>query len=142
MPVNSFRDLRVWQAAMELVACIYDVTKSFPAHETYGLVSQMRRAVVSVPSNIAERHTRESTKEYLHHISMAQASLAELQTQIEIPVMLKYLPEATNNIMNRTTSLSKQLYALRNGLTRKLSQTPIPQPASARRLYDTCTIQL
>jgi four helix bundle protein len=114
---------------MELVACIYDVTKSFPAHETYGLVSQMRRAAVSVPSNIAEGHTRESTKEYLHPISMAQASLAELQTQIEIAMMLKYLSaETKNNLMNSTTSLSKQLYALRNGLTRNLSQTPILQP--------------
>lgn len=129
---------------MELVACIYDVTKSFPAHETYGLVSQMRRAAVSVPSNIAEGHTRESTKEYLHHISMAQASLAELQTQIEIAMMLKYLAaEAKNNLMNSTTSLSKQFYALRNGLTRNLSQNPpSPNPESARRLYDSRTIQL
>src|SRR5437870_1654083 len=118
MPVNSFRDLRVWQAAMELVACIYDVTKSFPAHETYGLASQMRRAAVSVPSNIAEGHTRESTKEYLHHISVAQASLAELQTQIEIAVMLNYILGDASPFLNRTTSLSKQLYALRNGLTR------------------------
>jgi four helix bundle protein len=128
MSVNSFRDLRVWQAAMELVACIYDVTKSFPTNETYGLVSQMRRAAVSIPSNIAEGHTRESTKEYLHHISIAQASLAELQTQIEIAVMLKYLPAGEDHFLGRATSLSKQLYALRNGLTRNLSQTPSPQP--------------
>jgi four helix bundle protein len=142
MSVNSFRDLRVWQAAMELVACIYDVTKSFPSHETYGLVSQMRRAAVSVPSNIAEGHTRESTKEYLHHISMAQASLAELQTQIETAVMLDYLPGEATPFLNRTTSLSKQLYALRNGLIKTCPKPPSSNPASARRLYDTSTIQL
>lgn len=128
MSVNSFRDLRVWQAAMELVATTYDVTKTFPSHETYGLVSQMRRAAVSIPSNIAEGHTRESTKEYLHHISMAHASLAELQTQIEIAVMLNYLPGDASHLLSRTTSLSKQLYALRNALAKNLPQSPILQP--------------
>jgi len=128
MSVNSFRDLRVWQAAMELVAAIYDVTKTFPSHETYGLVSQMRRAAVSIPSNIAEGHTRESTKEYFHHIFMAHASLAELQTQIEIAVMLNYLPGDASHLLSRTTSFSKQLYALRNALVRNLPQSPILQP--------------
>ena len=128
MTVNNFRDLKVWQAAMELVSSIYRVTQSFPAQEIYGLTSQMRRAAVSVPSNIAEGHTRESTKEFLHHISMAQASLAELQTQIEIAAMLHYLPDGANQLLNSSTSLSKQLYALRNGLAKNLPQTAIPQP--------------
>jgi len=82
--MKSFRELRVWQAAMELVEKIYQVTKEFPKEELYGLTSQVRRAAVSVPSNIAELHTREHLKEYLHHISMAQASLAEVDTQLEI----------------------------------------------------------
>ena|SRR5688572_2033746 len=82
--------MRVWQAGMELAESIYQLTATFPAQEMYGLTSQLRRAAVSVPSNIAEGHTRESTKEYLHHISMAQASLAEVQTQVELAGRLGY----------------------------------------------------
>ena len=82
MAINSFRDLRVWQAGMELVEQVYLLTKSFPKQEIYGLTSQIQRAAVSVPSNIAEGHTREHSKEFLHHLSIAQASLAELETQL------------------------------------------------------------
>ena len=115
--INSFRDLRVWQAGMTLVEEVYRLTQSFPTYESYGLTNQVRRAAVSVPSNIAEGHTREHTKEYLHHISMAQASLAELQTQVEIAGRLRYVPpEAVNKILEYAASLSRQLYALRNGL--------------------------
>lgn len=120
MAINSFRDLRVWQAGMELVEQVYKCTQAFPAQEVYGLTSQMRRAAVSIPSNIAEGHTREHTKEYLHHLSMAQASLAELQTQIEIAKRLKYLPpETVGQLLEEAMSLSRQLYALRNGLMKR-----------------------
>ena len=88
MQIKSFRDLRVWQAGIELVLAVYELTSKFPRHEVYGLSSQMQRAAVSVPSNIAEGHTRESTKEYLQHLSIAQASLAELETQLEIAKQL------------------------------------------------------
>ena len=80
MEIKSYRDLRVWQAGMDLVVRVYRLTQGFPTHELYGLTSQMRRAAVSIPSNIAEGHTRESSKEYLHHLSIAQGSLAELET--------------------------------------------------------------
>ena len=120
MPVMSFRDLRVWQLAMDLVEEVYRLTRSFPRHEVYGLASQMQRAAVSIPSNIAEGHTREHRKEYLFHISTAQASLAELQTDLEIAMRLKYcLPDRANPMLERSASLSKQLYALRNALTRR-----------------------
>ena len=76
--MKSFRELRVWQRAVDLVERIYLLTQKFPRDEIYGLTSQIRRAVVSIPSNIAEGHTREHLKEYLHHLSMAQASLAEI----------------------------------------------------------------
>lgn len=89
--MKSFRELRVWQQAMDLVEKVYVLTQDFPRQETYGLISQVRRAVISVPSNIAEGHTREHIKEYLHHLSMAQASLAEVETQLEIAARLKYL---------------------------------------------------
>ena len=78
MAISSFRDLRVWNAAMDMGVQVYGLTRAFPREEVHGLTAQMRRAAISVPSNIAEGHTREHTKEYLHHLSMAQASLAEL----------------------------------------------------------------
>ena len=119
MTIKSFRDLRVWQAGMDLVEHVYHLTHTFPTHEMYGLTSQIRRAAVSIPSNIAEGHTREHSKEYLHHLSMAQASLAELETQIEIATRLKYLSaEQLSHALEQTASLGRQLYALRNALTK------------------------
>jgi four helix bundle protein len=116
--MKSFRELRVWQKAMDLVETIYSLTRDFPKEETYGLTSQLRRAAISIPSNIAEGHTREHLKEYLHHLSMAQASLAEVETQLEIAARLKYLQsEQLRELLPETSSLGKQLYALRNALT-------------------------
>jgi four helix bundle protein len=123
MKLNSFRDLRVWQLSMELVEIIYRLTQDFPKHEIYGLTSQIQRAAVSVPSNIAEGHTREHTKEFLHHLSIAQASLAELETQLEIALRLEYFPATEMDlILERVISLGKQLYALRNALLRRLKR--------------------
>ena len=117
MEIKSYRDLRVWQSGMDLVVMVYEITEKFPSKEVYGLTSQIRRAAVSVPSNIAEGHTRESTKEYLHHLSIAQASLAEVETQIEIAFRLKYCTqEELDKTLTHSTSLGKQLYALRNSL--------------------------
>src|SRR5437588_6115510 len=120
---------------MELVESVYRITQSFPPNEIYGLTSQLRRAAVSVPSNIAEGHTRESTKEYLHHLSMAQASLAEIQTQIDIAGRLKYLTsESVSEFLQQCVSLSKQLFALRNALMKTVSyQPPTPILQSLRR---------
>lgn len=118
--MKSFRELRVWQAAMNLVEKTYFMTRKFPKEETYGLASQVRRAAISIPSNIAEGHTREHIKEYLHHLSMAQASLAELETQLEIAVRLRYiLPNQLKELLNDVNSLGKQMYSLRNALMRK-----------------------
>ncbi len=105
---------------MTLVEQIYRLSEAFPRHEIYGLTNQLRRAAVSVPSNIAEGHTREHTKEYLNHLSMAQASLAEVETQLEIAVRLKYVsPEHNQALVDQIGSLGKQLYALRNALLKK-----------------------
>jgi four helix bundle protein len=124
--IKSYRELRVWQGAMSLVEQIYHVTKDFPKEETFGLKGQMRRAAVSVPSNIAEGHAREHIKEYLHHISMAQASLAELETQLEIAKRLGYiLSEQFDQINEHTQSIGRQLYALRNSLA-KYTNNPAP----------------
>jgi four helix bundle protein len=122
MKIQSFRDLRVWQLAMDLVEIVYQLTKGFPKQESYGLTSQIQRAPVSVPSNIAEGHIREHTKEYLHHLSMAQASLAELDTQLEIACRLNYLSGAELcPTSERVLSLGRQMYALRNALLRRLA---------------------
>ena len=118
--MKSFRELRVWQAAMDLVEKIYRLTREFPKEEMYGLSSQLRRACVSVPSNIAEGHTREHLKEYLHHLSMAQASLSEVDTQLEIARRLHYItPTQLSSINGDLVSLGKQMYSLRNALSRK-----------------------
>src|SRR4051795_4105804 len=91
MGILNYRDLRVWQAGMDLAESVYRLTQPYPQREVYGLASQMRRAAVPIPSNIAEGHTKESTKDYLRHISIAQGSLSELQTQIELSGRLLYL---------------------------------------------------
>ena len=117
--MKSFRELRVWQQAMDLVEAVYSLTQDFPRQETYGLTSQVRRAAISVPSNIAEGHTREHLKEYLYHLSMAQASLAEVETQLEIATRLRYLSSTRlSELLLDISSLGKQLYALRNALHR------------------------
>ena len=117
MQIKSFRDLRVWQSGIELVQSIYAITSRFPRNELYGLSSQMQRAAVSVPSNIAEGHARESTKEYLQHVSIAQASLAELETQLEIARRLNYVSDdELSSLLIKTSALGRQLFALRNAL--------------------------
>lgn len=118
--ISHFRELRVWQGGMDLVVSVYRVSGGFPRAELYGLTSQVRRAAVSVPSNIAEGHTRASTKEYLNHVSIAQASLAEVETQLEIAVRLGYIaPEQLTHVLEQSTILGKQLYALRDALGRR-----------------------
>lgn len=103
-----------------MVEDVYRLTEVFPKHEAYGLTGQMQRAAVSIPSNIAEGHTREHRKEYLHHLSVAQASLAELQTHVEIAVRLKYCStEQRDEVLDQCTSLARQLYALRNALMKQ-----------------------
>jgi hypothetical protein len=79
--IKSYRDLRVWGLAMDLVVESYRTNRSFPKEEIYALTAQFRRAAVSIPSNIAEGHGRKHTREYLHHLSIANGSLMELETQ-------------------------------------------------------------
>jgi four helix bundle protein len=127
MQIKSFRDLRVWQAGIDLVRNVYELSSSFPRSEAYGLSSQMQRAAVSIPSNIAEGHARESTKEYLQHLSIAQASLAELETQLEIAKQLNYISEEeATRLLEKMNSLGRQLFALRNALINPKARTASP----------------
>ena len=82
--IHSYKDLIVWQKSVELVVCIYELTSKFPKEEMYGLVSQMRRSAVSIPSNVAEGRFRGTRKDYLQFLRIAYSSGAELETQIEI----------------------------------------------------------
>jgi len=93
--VRTFRDLVVWQKAMELVTEIYRVTQKFPKEEIFGLMSQLRRAAVSVPSNIAEGQGRLTEKEFRQFLGNARGSLAEVETQIIIAQNLGYLDESS-----------------------------------------------
>lgn len=90
MGVKSYKDLIVWQKAMELVLAVYDLTDQFPKSELYGLTSQMRRASVSIPSNIAEGSRRGTRKDYRNFLNNAFGSGSELETQLEIAKILKF----------------------------------------------------
>ena len=119
--VSSYQDLRVWKEAMRLTLEVYRVTEQLPSHELYGLVSQLRRSAVSVPSNIAEGHARTSTREYLRHISIAMGSLAELETQILLSRELGYAThESVVELLSSTSSLGRQLRSLTNSLRQRI----------------------
>jgi four helix bundle protein len=91
MSVSRFRELKAWQLSMDLAERLYLLTDAFPKSETYGLTSQIRRAAVSVPSNLAEGCGRDSTKEFLHFIAIAVGSICELETQLLLSQRLKYI---------------------------------------------------
>ena len=117
--MQGFRDLRVWQGGMELVECVYKVTQSFPKQEMYGLTGQLRRAAVSIPANIAEGQSREPLKEYLNFLSMAQGSVGELETELEIAGRLGYIErQDLEPLMSKVGSLGRQIRALRAALGR------------------------
>lgn len=88
MAVKSYRDLVVWQKAMDLVIAAHGMSDRLPPEERYGLANQLRRAAASIPANIAEGHARTHRKEYRHHLSIARGSLAELETHLAIAVRL------------------------------------------------------
>jgi len=91
LAINTYRDLKVWQRAMDLVETVYRLTSKFPKSEVYGLSSQLQRAAVSIPANLAEGHDRDSTREYLHHIAYSVGSLAELETLVIISSRLGHI---------------------------------------------------
>jgi len=120
MPASSFRDLRVWQEAMNLTAAIYRSTASFPKHELYGLSQQVRRAAVSVPSNIAEGKGHRSDKEFVHFLLHARGSLLELQTQLLIAEELQYLrKEEGSRLLAMAEGVGRALSGLINSMTEK-----------------------
>jgi four helix bundle protein len=116
--INSYKDLLVCQKGVNLVKMVYQVTKEFPSDERFGLVSQMRRAAVSVPSNIAEGQSRRTTGEFVQFISHAEGSLAELETQFIIAIDLGFLKSTDAEVI---LSLIEELQRMLNSLRHKLA---------------------
>jgi len=116
------RRMEVWQQAMLLVESIYAATASFPKEEMFGLVSQMRRAAISIPSNIAEGAARSGDKEYLHFLSIARGSLSELDTQLEIARRLGFLAEG-HVLFDLTDRVGRLLNGFINKLIRDQDQS-------------------
>jgi four helix bundle protein len=110
---RSHERLMVWQEALQLVRAIYETTKTFPKKEQFGLTAQMRRAAISIASNIAEGAARFSTNDKLHFFHIARASLSELETQMEVSAMLSYLQPNEKKAITSTTGLVARLL---NGL--------------------------
>ena len=115
--IESHRDLLVWQKAMVLVTVCYEISDKFPGSERFGLTSQLRRAAVSVPANIAEG----TTKSFLNFLSIADGSLAELDTHLELAVRLKFVSRETQQtIQPRIDEIGRMLTGLRRSLKRNL----------------------
>ena len=113
MKAASFKDLIVWQKSYKLVSEIYKITRNFPKEETYGLSQQIRRASVSIPSNIAEGYGRQHSKEYKQFLSMAYGSLCELETQYLLAIDLKYT-EKSEIIEGMMKEIGGMLYRMLN----------------------------
>ena len=121
MSVTSYRQLKVWQLGIQLTKSAYLVSQDFPKHELYGLTSQLRRAAVSIAANIAEGHARDSTKEYLHHISIALGSLAETETLLVLAQDLGYCTSNdTVELFRVLDEEGKMLHGLQRTLKTKL----------------------
>ena len=117
---RSYRDLEVWQRAMTLAREIYQVTVRFPGEEKFGLVNQMRRAAVSIPSNLAEGHARSGSNEFRHFVSITMGSVAELETQIILSADLGYLNvKAKDGLLNQVDTIGKMLRGLYKSLKPK-----------------------
>lgn len=116
--VNTYKDLIVWQKAMKMTTFLYKIIKKLPKEETYTLSDQMRRAAISIPSNIAEGFDRNSKKEYLQFLYIANGSVCELETQLILCVNINYLSEAEiQPIMNLLSEIGKIIMTI----TKKLN---------------------
>ena len=125
--VNGYRDLLVWERAMGLVAEAYRATEGFPKEEKYGLAQQLRRAAVSVPSNIAEGHGRDHLGDYLRHLSIANGSLMEFETQILIAGRMGYVrQEEEGRILMQAKEVGKMLSGLTQALKKRNSRGRLP----------------
>jgi carbamoyl-phosphate synthase large subunit len=130
--VTHFRELEVWQVAMELGKQVYLATASFPRDERYGLSSQLQRSAVSIPSNIAEGNARAGTRDYARFVSMAQGSCAELQTQLLLSMELNLGDRASiEHCLSLCERVGQMLLKLHQALVRRLdTESRVPSPES------------
>src|SRR5689334_12939021 len=113
IPIRSHRDLDSWQLAMEIVIEIYSLTRALPTEERFGLSAQLRRAAVSIPSNIAEGHSRLGAGEFRRFVSIARGSVGEIETQIAVAVALGFIgADEITSLSARLVRLSKMLFGL------------------------------
>ena len=121
MSVRSYRELEVWQKSMDMVISCYEAGRCFPHMERYGLTSQLQRAVVSVPANIAEGQGRQHTREFLHHLSIAYGSLMEVETHLQIAFRLHYIEaNALDVLLEKSAVVGRMLNRLMQSLNRRL----------------------
>ena len=129
MTTKSYKNLDVWQKSMKLVKVVYSVTKSFPKEELYALTSQIRRAAVSIPSNIAEGRAKRTTREFMRFVNIACGSVAELETQLLIGESLGYISAPhLEPLLEELNSIGRMLNGLYAGLEKKLSPASSLQP--------------
>ena len=129
--VSSYRDLIVWQKAMDMTESLYRIVKKLPKEETYALSDQMRRAAISIPSNIAEGFGRNSKKEYLQFLYIANGSVSELETQLMLCVRINYLKESEiQSILSLLSEIGKIIMTI----TKKLSSD------TSNKNSDTCPL--
>lgn len=122
--IKSFKDLDVWKNGVELVSEIYLISKRFPREEMYGLINQMRRAAVSIPSNIAEGFLRKSTNEFIQFLYIALGSCGELDTQLAVTKNLNYVDEKIyEQVSEKINHISRMLRALINSLRGRNNET-------------------
>ena len=115
--LENFKELNVWQKSYDLCLMIYKITKKYPNEETYGLVSQLRRVAVSVPSNIAEGYGRKTTTDYIRFLYIAYGSICELETQILLSGDLGYIKESIHTeTLDNVTEIERMLKGLINSL--------------------------
>src|ERR1700677_819325 len=127
--IQSFLDLDVWHLGVELLDSVFRVTVRFPKSELFALNAQMRRAAVSIPSNIAEGRARDSTREFLHFLAISRGSLAELETQLELAIRLDYTDSDLHAARTQSEVLGKKLSRLHSAISSKLPTTK-PRPQS------------
>jgi four helix bundle protein len=118
----SYRDLRAWQLGVELADSVYSATESWPDHERFGMTSQVRRAAVSIPANIAEGRGRWGRKEFRHHVSIANGSLCEVETFLHLAQRRNYLDHvAAQQLASRCEELAKVIWGLMRSLSDETS---------------------
>jgi len=119
--LSSYKELNVWKKAYALCLSVYHATRSFPKSEVYGLVSQVRRAACSVPSNIAEGYGRHSTAEYIRSLRIAYGSLSEVETQLMLATDLKYIPATeSKSLLESVGDVERMLQALIRSLSKRV----------------------